>query len=806
MKKTQASPILLLGWDAADWQFINALQAEGLMPNLKRLREYGSEAYLASLIPTLSPLLWTSIATGKRPHEHGILSFVENTMEGVQAVSSNSRKVPAIWNILDSAGLRSKIYNWWPSHPVEAINGEMVAQPFFWKEEGEYLWPKDRNDLYKSILNKPFDLEALRLFFPHHSAQDLEADPLVQQVAKIIERSSHQLNVALEGLEPGDFDFGALYFEALDQIKHLAIKYHPPQMEGIADEDFYRYQNIVTAAYQWFDLMLGSILKRIGSNCNIILVSDHGFSFDIARQLELSDHPAAPATEHRPYGILLTAGPDFNSDTAILGAGLLDIMPNILHHFSLPVGWDMEGRIWKGLERLKKETSYIPTWDSIISDYKLQYLESSSRHMLEDLEQLDYLDLSTKAEGVKEEVDYNKALSMQQSNMLEESLAISKNWSKKSGSAFRWIMLEARLILENSDHNYRDWFQSIDSRWRESLPLRFYLSLDHLQRGDSAEALRELQELEELGLASPVFFAEMGQALFLAGHLKQAKTYFEKALDLDSQSARSMNGLAQIAFSESDFSNFEIWANRALELKYFQPQLHFLWALHFDLQNEVEARDKALALCLQMAPKHQKALALMNKIKGISNAEATVIVSGFPRSGTSMMMAILKQAGIPLIIDEERQADLHNIKGYFEYEPIKRLAQGIEWPSSAGKALKVVAPLIPYLPPDQNYKVIWMERPIVEVILSQAKMKGEAMEMKNFPFAKGQQYESEKKRLQKFLDQQPHMEWESFSMGDFLESNAGALAKSLSEFLGLELKASHIEKVVDPKMRHQHIG
>lgn len=100
-----------------------------------------------------------------------------------------------------------------------------------------------------------------------------------------------------------------------------------------------------------------------------------------------------------------------------------------------------------------------------------------------------------------------------------------------------------------------------------------------------------------------------------------------------------------------------------------------------------------------------------------------VIVSGLPRSGTSMMMRMLAAGGMPLMTDAERPADADNPRGYFEFAPVKRLHDDASWMHQAhGKALKVVSLLLTALPPAFAYKVLFMERNLEEVLASQRAM------------------------------------------------------------------------------------
>ncbi len=101
-----------------------------------------------------------------------------------------------------------------------------------------------------------------------------------------------------------------------------------------------------------------------------------------------------------------------------------------------------------------------------------------------------------------------------------------------------------------------------------------------------------------------------------------------------------------------------------------------------------------------------------------------IVVSGLPRSGTSLMMNMLQAGGIPIVTDEERTADDDNPKGYFELERVKQLSRGdVTWVADAqGQAVKVISALLEHLPPTSTYKVLFMRRRLPEVLASQRKM------------------------------------------------------------------------------------
>jgi hypothetical protein len=100
-----------------------------------------------------------------------------------------------------------------------------------------------------------------------------------------------------------------------------------------------------------------------------------------------------------------------------------------------------------------------------------------------------------------------------------------------------------------------------------------------------------------------------------------------------------------------------------------------------------------------------------------------IIVSGLPRSGTSLMMQMLASGGVEVLTDDLRTADTDNPRGYYEFEQVKRIRQDGSWlPQARGKVVKMVSQLLYDLPPTEGYRIIFMERDLDETLLSQEKM------------------------------------------------------------------------------------
>jgi predicted AlkP superfamily phosphohydrolase/phosphomutase len=370
--------ILLVGWDAADWKIARPLMESGKMPNLRRLVENGASGPIATLHPPLSPMLWTSIATGKRPFKHGIHGFAEPTPDGrgVQPVSNLSRTSKAVWNILHQNHLRSIVIGWWPSHPAEPIDGVMVSDHYHRAagpvEEG---WPLPAHAVHPPELTQTLaglrmhpDLltpELVEPFIPLAKEIDQENDKRLAGFMRTLAECMSIHAAAMWLLQNQPWDFFAVYHDAIDHFCHGFMRYHPPRQTWIAPRDFDLYHNVVLMAYQFHDRMLGELFERAGEDTTVILMSDHGFHPDHLRPASIPDIPAGPAIEHRDFGILAISGPDIRKSARLHGASLLDIGPTVLTLYGLPVGEDIDGKVLTQAFIDTPNVAFIPSWEDI---------------------------------------------------------------------------------------------------------------------------------------------------------------------------------------------------------------------------------------------------------------------------------------------------------------------------------------------------------------------------------------------------------------------------------------------------------
>lgn len=196
-------------------------------------------------------------------------------------------------------------------------------------------------------------------------------------------------------------------------------------------------------------------------------------------------------------------------------------------------------------------------------------------------------------------------------------------------------------------------------------------------------------------------------------------------------------------------------------------------------------------------------MGFLRKLFQGNNKKEIVVVSGLPRSGTSMMMKMLEAGGIPPLTDEIRTADKDNPKGYYEFERVKKLDKGdTEWlPQAEGKVVKVISALLTHLPQDYHYKIIFMQRHMPEILASQRKMlvhRGEdADNMDDERMA--ELFTKHLRTVEKQMAQQENMQVLYVHFTDTLQ-DPQTTAERVVQFLGKDLDVERMVGVVDPNL------
>lgn len=372
------SRVVVIGIDGADWKIIEELAEDGGMPNLMGLRQQGVWGPIATLpsIP-LSPVIWTSVATGKGAKRHGITWFMVDRPDGTRVpVRSYNRQVKAIWNLLAEHGRKAAVLGWWATYPAEDLGqGVMISDALGFHGFGSTARRDDDagktypGELYAEVSARVPAVEQISFDFarrflrltpeeyaaemvaPARSPQMDPANPihLFQEYAATAEGYAA---IAEDLLQNRHDDLTMVYFEQVDSFSHLFMKYAPPKLDWVGEAEFLRYREIVTEWYRYQDEILGRLLEKIDlDETAVFILSDHGFKSGERRihSTETVDVRRAHL-DHEHDGIFVAAGPKIRRGGAeIPGASVLDLTPTLLHYLGFPVAEDMDGRV---LERI----------------------------------------------------------------------------------------------------------------------------------------------------------------------------------------------------------------------------------------------------------------------------------------------------------------------------------------------------------------------------------------------------------------------------------------------------------------------
>lgn len=369
--------VALIGLDAAEWKVIDPLQTAGKLPVLNKLIENGVRAPLKSIEPTISPALWTTIITGKTRQKHGILNFVVEDKDGQKVpVTSNFRKVKALWNIVSERGLKTGFINWWPSYPAEQVNGFMVSNymryyypQLFVHGKGEespiaavknITFPEDLESLVRQLELKEaeffreLDLEKIEKHRPggaYDPALGLKFKDNIKIFKYAVTADELVKKIALNLLPDYPVDLFGIYFEGIDVLSHLFWKYSHPQQFGVTPEVAQDLGGIVEAYYQFSDKMVGDLVDSFSLKTDVIIVSDHGYG-KVGRRRHF----------HQDTGIIILSGPSFKGGVKLPEASILDVTPTLLYLLGLPVARDMEGKVLKDAFTESFRAQHPLTW------------------------------------------------------------------------------------------------------------------------------------------------------------------------------------------------------------------------------------------------------------------------------------------------------------------------------------------------------------------------------------------------------------------------------------------------------------
>ncbi|MFO8007564.1 MAG: alkaline phosphatase family protein [Candidatus Brocadiia bacterium] len=406
---------LLVGIDGLSWNVLSGLVRDGHMPHMRSFIENGVSGQMDNLGQSNSPVIWTTVATGKLAAEHQVLDFTDlfprpgrikeflfRKMPFLgrkflarlgwafeSRVGSTHRRCKALWNVFSDMGRSVGVGGWWATYPAEPVNGFVVS------DQANYYRLKINKDV-GAITLKEEDLSGLRgTVYPELSREviaswhPLDEEGLLQFASRFTdldddaqrrfrELSTHRKGEPLSVLKFGIYidqftlvsfkqmllrqeeqpDLLAVYFGGVDGPSHAFWKYtFPEQFPSLSPEEKSGFETVLPRYYEWMDDVLGELLAVVDREQTVaIVLSDHGFEAADEQKARIG---ISGTHENAPNGVFLMNGPGVETGKEV-DARSIDFAPTLLYLAGLPVADDMPGRVLAAALTEEFRESYPP--------------------------------------------------------------------------------------------------------------------------------------------------------------------------------------------------------------------------------------------------------------------------------------------------------------------------------------------------------------------------------------------------------------------------------------------------------------
>lgn len=427
-------PVLLIGIDGLEWSVLRPLMQQGDLPHLRALMERGSYGYLATAIPTHSPILWTSIATGQAKEKHLVEGFLDETQV---AYTSTRRGTRALWNIATEHGLTTSCFGWWITWPVEEIRGVMVAassatsmvdkvwKPALIPDAPDQVHPPELTERVMAIAEQAGSEARVRaiardeIFGAIYDQMDamVKAGELsdvpdrltILQSLWSIQSDETYRRLALELMPEHPSDLTLVYFGGPDVVGHRFWRQFRPEdgftYTGTSAKADAMLANVIPNTYRWIDEIVGELVAAAPPGARVIVVSDHGMHADADKLTEAPPQGVTGNHQDGTPGVIIAAGEGIavqgGVDRFLERGGLtthgtiFDVAPTVLALLGIPGARDMQGRAYaRILEGEALENARLPLVDSHDAGFRapsrLDMPEAMSEEFTKRYRQLGY--------------------------------------------------------------------------------------------------------------------------------------------------------------------------------------------------------------------------------------------------------------------------------------------------------------------------------------------------------------------------------------------------------------------------------
>lgn len=554
-------------------------------------------------------MLCTSVVTGKRAWQHGICHSAELGTDGrPTAITATRQYSAALWQMLAHEGKRCLVIGWPASHGEHVQNAAIVSDRYPEPTAGpgikpwppaapQTYWPEALRSSLDAMRVSPEDIgvNVASQYIQEWKKIDQQRDRRIGQLRLFLAADYSYQTVALKLLKEQAWDFATVRFPGLAPISRIFMPYYLAKTATISNQELELCQNVVRVGCGILDNTLQQLVSLAGPNAAVVVLSSHGVRTKGVpfEGFSAKDHESWKS----PYGIFVAFGPEFARDALMHGASILDVAPTVLTYFGLPIGNDMEGRV------LVESFANLPTitrvelWDSRIGLSARQF-DANPELKSEN----------PAASALRRESDWNFVQSGLEAARYETVLPVLERLFREFPERVEvgHALFQCQLVLNRlSDAaDTLDVLLDLLPPGLASLLPRAELAL---AKKEMASARSLADEIQKLNPTHPLALRKLGILLLRLREWDALAVVARKALSLDDQDAIAWLGLAAAQLRKGKAEDAEQAAVRAIGLKYFLPDAHFILARALVLQGRWTEAREAMQTLLKIQPDNRPA-------------------------------------------------------------------------------------------------------------------------------------------------------------------------------------------------------
>lgn len=600
-RDARSSPtrVAVFAIDGADWELLNELTDDDRIPNLKALSQGGTTASVQTIQPTVSPMVWTTVATGLSPDRHGVLDFTDLATHA--PVDAYSRRAPALWDIADAFGRATQTVNWWTAWPPSAKTSVFFDTPG--PELPSAIYPPTLEARVQSLA-VPVDTigyDQIRRFLNivpaelSAAANGKAADP-INIFRGILAKTWTDHRVAINLYNEQKPLLLMMSYDGTDAVNHLFSPYHPPYRDGVSQEGYRKYWPAVSNYYAEVDRMIGEWMNVLPPDTTVIITSAYGFRWGKTRPRSMPRGSAL--SDHRNPGVFIAYGQHVAASRGGHQMSIYDITPTVLTLLGLPPSTEMPGHVaaWAFKDIVPITSVRVVSYGEFVGERPLaSEVRIDPKAFQQELQAIGHLNDPTRnLAPVLENDDASQAaaplppekwgayayynnLGVQlrgQSKTREAIDAFDRAIDRNPTRAVPYLN-RAMALFD------LQWYPDADAAFLQAvahgLPNaeRYFVDYAALyrQKSSPSRAIAVLYKGKEMFPRSPLIAANLGSALVAAERYSEGVPELERALGLQPSSTLVLDNLGTFYAKKNDYARALDYWNRSLSIDPHQPEI-----------------------------------------------------------------------------------------------------------------------------------------------------------------------------------------------------------------------------------------